>query len=102
MTLSKVLLNQDHSQPWGDCAHDELAKLERFVVDTYSSRDPDIAQIFSPARQLRFKSSFEISPLKVTLGAEGVPMSELPVIVQEVNRNLANAVVESLKSSCPA
>jgi len=34
--------------------------------------------------------------LKVTAGAEGVPMSDLPVIVQEVNRNLAQAVVEGL------
>ena len=100
MTLSKILLNQDHSQPWADSAQDVLAKLERFVVDTYSSRDPDIAQIFSPARRLRFKSSFEISwPLKMTVGAEGVPMSDLPVIVQEVNRNLARAVVESLNLS---
>ncbi len=96
MTLSKVLLNQDHSQPWSEGANDALAKLERFVVDSYSSRDPDIAQIFSPARQLRFKGSFEIPAFKITFGAEGVPMSELPVIVQEVNRNLANAVIESL------
>jgi hypothetical protein len=97
MTLSKILLNQDNSQPWNDSAQDALAKLERFVVDTYSSRDPDLAQIFSPARRLRFKSSFEISwPLKVSVGAEGVPMDYLPVIVQEVNRNLANAVIESL------
>ena len=100
MTLSKMLLNQDHSQPWNDIAQDALAKLERFVVDTYSSRNPDIAQIFSPARKLRFKSTFEISwPIKLTAGAEGVPMSDLPTIVQEVNRNLAQAVVESLNPS---
>jgi len=97
MTLSKILLNQDSSQPWNDVAQEALAKLERFVVDTYASRDPDVAQIFSPARKLRFKSSFEISwPLKVAIGAEGVPMDELPVIIQEVNRNLAQAVIESL------
>jgi hypothetical protein len=74
-----------------------LAKVERFVVDTYSSRNPDVAQIFSPVRRLRFKSSFEISwPLKVGVSGEGVPISELPVIIQEINGNLLKAVVESL------
>jgi len=95
LTLSKMLLNQDHSQPWSDDAQEALAKVEKFLVDSYGSRNPDMAQMFSPIRILRFKSSFEISwPIKV--GVEGVPMSELPTIVQEVNRNLLRAVVDSL------
>ena len=74
-----------------------MAKAERFIVDTYGSRNPDVAQIFSPIRKLRFKSSFEITwPVKVGFNAEGVPISELPVIVQEVNRNLLQAVIDSL------
>ncbi len=97
LTLSKVLLNQDRSQPWSDAAQEALAKIERFIVDTYGSRNPDVAQIFSPVRKLRFKSSFEISwPLKLGVTGEGVPISELPIIVQEVNRNLLQAVVDSL------
>jgi hypothetical protein len=97
LTLSKLLLNQDSSQPWSDASNDALAKIERFVVDTYASNNPDIAQIFSPVRKLRFKSSLEISwPLKLSISAEGVPISELPTIVQEVNSNLLKAVIESL------
>jgi hypothetical protein len=97
MTISKILLNQDHSQPYCDEAMDALAKVERFVADTYGTLNPDVAQIFSPVRKLRFKSSFEITwPLKMNLSAEGVPMNELPSIVQEVNRNLIEAVVDSL------
>ncbi|HWW96588.1 MAG TPA: hypothetical protein VNY74_02785 [Edaphobacter sp.] len=97
MTLSKILLNQDHSQPYSDEAMESLAKVERFVADTYGTLNPDVAQIFSPVRKLRFKSSFEITwPVKMTLNAEGVPMSELPSIVQEVNRNLVEAVVSSV------
>ena len=97
LTLSKVLLNNDNSQPWSDPAQNALAKIESFVVDTYSTRDPDVSQIFSPARKLRFKSSFEISwPLKIGVSAEGVPIADLPIVVQEVNRNLLQAVTESL------
>ncbi len=43
LTLSRVLLNQDSSQPWNDSSQDAMAKIERFVVDTYASRNPDIA-----------------------------------------------------------
>jgi hypothetical protein len=97
MTLSKILLNQDHSQSYCDEAMESLAKVERFVADTYGTLNPDVAQIFSPVRKLRFKSSFEITlPLKMTLNAEGVPMSELPSIVQEVKRNLIEAVVNGV------
>jgi hypothetical protein len=60
LTISKILLNQDNTQPWADESFEELRKLERFVVDTYGTRDPDITQIFSPAKTLRFQSSFEI------------------------------------------
>jgi hypothetical protein len=97
LTMSKLLLNQDHSQPWSDDAMEALARVERFVADSYGSPNPDIAQVFSPARKLRFKSSFEISwPMKVAVEAEGVPMSELPTIIQEVNKNLIEAVITSI------
>jgi hypothetical protein len=97
MTMGKILLNEDSSQPYCDEAMEFLAKLERFVGDTYGTRNPDVAQIFSPVRKLRFKSSFEINwGVKIGLNAEGIPMTELPTIVQEVNRNLREAVLNSL------
>jgi len=98
LTLSKILLNFDNSQPWSDDTIQLLAKLERFVVDSYGTRDPDITQIFLPQKKLHFQSSFEIplASLKVRLETKSVPIEELPTIIQEVNENLSQAVISSL------
>ncbi len=48
MTTAKVLLNQDNSQPWSDGMVDDLDRLEKFVVDSYGTRDPDVTQLFPP------------------------------------------------------
>ncbi|MFH1381863.1 MAG: hypothetical protein ABIH70_03120 [Chloroflexota bacterium] len=102
MTLSKILLNLDGSQPWSLDAIDQLSRLERFVVDSYGTRDPDITQIFSPARRLQFNSSFEL-PLggfTITVGTKSIPIEQLPTVIQEVNRNLSDAVIASLNPAC--
>jgi hypothetical protein len=54
ISLSKILLNQDNSQPYSESAFPHLERLERFVLDTYGTRDPDITQVFSPAHKLKF------------------------------------------------
>jgi hypothetical protein len=41
VTLAKVLLNHDHSQPWSEPAADALAGIENFPLDSYGSRDPE-------------------------------------------------------------
>jgi len=98
ITTAKILLNQDQSQPWSEEALEEMRKIERFVVDSYGSRDPDITQVFSPAKTLRFHSSFQVplAQLNISLSAESVPLDKLPTIVQEVNRNLTDAVIAAL------
>lgn len=98
ITISKILLNQDNSQPWSDDSLESLRKIERFIVDSYGSRDPDVTQVFSPAKTLRFQASFEIPlvSIKVGLTGESVPVENLPTVVQEINRNLTAAVVASL------
>lgn len=98
ITTAKILLNQDQSQPWSDVALEEMRKIERFVVDSYGSRDPDVTQVFSPAKTLRFHSSFQIplTSLNLSLKMESVPLDKLPTIVQEVNRNLTDAVIAAL------
>jgi hypothetical protein len=50
MGLAKVLLNQDSTQPWSEESLESLSTLESFVVDSYGTRDPDLSQVFSPAR----------------------------------------------------
>jgi len=98
LSIAKVLLNQDQSQPWSDGMFEHVRKLEKFVIDSYGTRDPDVTEIFSPAKTLRFKSSFEIplTSLKVSLEAGGVPLNQLPIIIQDVNRSLTKAVVATL------
>ena len=98
LSIAKVLLNQDQSQPWSEESLENIAKLEKFVIDSYGTRDPDVTEIFSPAKTLRFKSSFEIplAKLKVTVESGGVPLEQLPTIIQDVNRNLTNAIVAAL------
>jgi hypothetical protein len=44
LTLAKIILNQDQSLPHDDPAMRAMAAVERFVVDTYGSRDPDLTQ----------------------------------------------------------
>lgn len=56
-----MLLNQDQSQPWSEEAVDELEKLEKFVVDSYGSRNPDVTQLFTPGKRLRIKPHLKVA-----------------------------------------
>jgi len=98
MTLSKILLNDDQSQPWCEDVYDDLEKIEAFVVDSYGSRNPDVTQIFVPSKTLRINPTLGIpfTNFKVGLSLERVPVSELPKVIQDVNRTVAASVVRSL------
>jgi hypothetical protein len=93
LSLSKILLNQDQSQPWSDESAEAMAALESFVVDSYGSRDPDLTQLFIPDRELRFRGSIRAG---VGIEAERIIVRELPAHVQQVNRTVQNAVVAAL------
>src|ERR1035441_10749937 len=101
LTLAKIILNQDQSLPYDDESMEAMAAIERFVIDTYGSRDPDVTQIFTPSRRLKFKPhiEFDAKLLKAGVSAESVPMDELPTIVQEVNRNLLRYSMACLNPS---
>src|SRR6266511_4152024 len=94
MRLAKDLLNWDQSQPWSDESLESLGGLEAFVVDSYGSRDPDLTQLFSPEKELRFKGSLKLPFAQVD--GERVRVRDLPTHVQEVNREVTRHVVESL------
>ncbi|MET8044842.1 hypothetical protein ABZU25_28745 [Micromonospora sp. NPDC005215] len=94
MSLAKVVLNQDQSQPWSLEAMDDLVALQEFVVDSYGSRDPDLSQLFSPDKELRFKSTFKAPFLQVV--GERVRVRELPAHVQEVNRAIQDRLLSGL------
>ncbi len=92
--LAKLLLNQDQSQPWSQEAYDSGAALEDFVVDSYGSRDPDLRQLFSPEKELRFKGALRVPFIE--LSGERLRVRELPVHVQEVNRAIQEHVLTAL------
>jgi hypothetical protein len=94
MSLSKIVLNEDQSQPWNEDAMDALVAIEDFVVDSYGSRSPDVRQLFSPERELKFKSTLKLPFLNVT--GERLRIKELPTHVQEVNRAIQERMLVSL------
>lgn len=102
LTAAKILLNQDQSQPWDDESSEQLARLEKFVTDSYGSRDPDVSQLFTPSKRLRIKPHLTIAKdlVKFGLDLESLPVSDLPKVVQEVNNNISNAVIKSLNPDC--
>ena len=71
--------------------------MQTFVVDTYGSRDPDVSQIFSPARSLNLKPTLGMNWhfVKAEIHPEQVPMDYLPVVIQDVNRRLMEAIIGS-------
>lgn len=102
ITLSKVLLNWDDSQPWSGDALDALAKVEKFVVDSYGTRDPDVTQVFAPSKTLKLKGTFGVNLGGVGAGVdvERLPIEHLPLVVQEVNKTLTSAVCTALNPDC--
>lgn len=94
MGLAKVLLNSDQSQPWSDESAEALGRLENFVVDSYGSRDPDLSQLFSPEKELKFKVGANFKFL--TIDAERIRVSDLPTHVQAVNSAVQKHVIGSL------
>lgn len=101
LTLSKLLLNRDHSIPFDDDSAEYVSRLESFIVDSYGSRDPDVANIFTPTNRLKVKGSLnvDLSILKASIGGESIPIEFLPTIVQDVNANLLKCVIGSLNDA---
>lgn len=98
ISLSKILLNQDNTQPFSETSLGHLERIENFVLDTYGTRDPDVSQIFSPSHKLKFSGSLglDLKLFKASTKVESVEMVHLPTIVQEVNLSLKNSVTECL------
>lgn len=98
ISLSKILLNQDSSQPFSDISLNHLEKIENFILDSYGTRDPDVSQIFSPTHKLKFSSTVGIDwkIFKASTKIDSIDMEHLPTIVQEVNLNLRNSIIECL------
>lgn len=97
MGLTKMLLNNDNSQPWSDESATSMGVLEDFVVDSYGSRDPDIHQLFSPEKELKLRGGVDLKVF--TLDMETVRVKDLPPHVQEVNAAISKHVMRALNPS---
>ena len=77
LSLAKIALNQDHSIPFDDESMHLMASIERFIVDSYGSRDPDVTQFFTPTKSLKLKPNFQLDwgILKAGISPEYVPAS---------------------------
>jgi len=75
-----------------------MSRIEKFVLDSYGTRDPDVTQLFSPSKRLKLRPYFELDwkLLKAGIKPESLPVTELPVIVADLNSNLSRSVMETL------
>jgi hypothetical protein len=98
LALSKTLLNRDCSQPWCEEAIDPLRKIEKFVIDSYGSRDIQICEIFNPVKRLvNLKElNVDLKMLKINFVRDELSMENLPRAFHEVNKNLETFVLSSL------
>ncbi|MFT4087584.1 MAG: hypothetical protein QM658_10595, partial [Gordonia sp. (in: high G+C Gram-positive bacteria)] len=97
ISVAKILLNRDSSQPCADSSLASLSVLESLVVDTYGDRDPDMSTLFTPDRKI--KISGELGLKFVSLKAEKIEMRDLPVHIQGVNRAIQQCVIDCLNPS---
>jgi hypothetical protein len=94
VSLCKLLLNQDQSQPWDEDSAEALQVLEDFVVDSYGSRDPDLSRLFSPDKELRLRGKLTLPFIQID--GERLRIKDLPVHVQDVNRAMQAHVLRAL------
>ena len=94
LSMSKILLNHDQAQPWSDPSSESISALEDFIVDSYGTRDPDVRQLFSPNKELRFKTNLKLPFIDVS--GERLRVRDLPTHIQEVNRAIQTHVLNSL------
>lgn len=98
LTLAKILLNTDHSQPYNDFALEALSVIESFLTDTYGSRDPELSQVFQPNTKIHLKAEMGISLglFSTKLDAEKLTIDNLPILIQELNKNIMHKVIQCL------
>jgi len=97
MSLAKILLNMDQSLPYKDSDMDRLVSVERFVIDSYGSRDPDLTEIFKPNKILKIKPHLSINLGAVAGGVniESLSIDNLPRFIPEVNKAVSEHLLEA-------
>lgn len=101
VALAEILFHRDKSQPWSSDAKEHMTVISNFIIDTYGSTTPELANIFSPVMEVKLKAEFGID-LKLLHGkvsGEAVPMAHLPLVVSEINKQLQRRTIASANPS---
>jgi hypothetical protein len=98
LSLAKLILNQDQGIPFDNESMNLMVNVERFIIDSYGSRDPDVTQFFTPSKALKLKPHFQLDwkILNAGISPEYVPVKELPTIVQDVTHTLSRYLMRCL------
>ncbi len=98
LTLSKIILNHDNSIPFNDTCLESAGNIEKFIIDTYGSRDIDVTQIFTPSKVLKLNPSFGINwgAIKGEIKPGLLPIEYLPTVIQDVNKTLSGIIMKTL------
>jgi hypothetical protein len=98
MSVAKIALNMDQSLPLNAEDFDRLASVERFVIDSYGSRDPDLTEVFKPHNRLKVKPHLKINfgVLSGGIDLENLSIDDLPRFYPEINRTVMAHLICSL------
>jgi hypothetical protein len=93
LTMAKILLNHDQTQPWCDEVTEDIGQIRKFVKDSYGTYDPKVVELFTPHKQLRIKPHLKgLCDTGVGLDVESISVSQLPAYIQEVNRTITDLI----------
>jgi hypothetical protein len=97
LTMAKILLNHDQTQPWCEEASEDIGQLRKFVRDSYGTPDPKVVELFTPHKRLRVKPHLKgLGDIGLGLDMESMPVSQLPAYIQEVNRTITALVARCI------
>lgn len=100
ISISKILLNEDQSIPFDQTSSESIETLRKFIVDSYGTTKPELTNIFSPLTKVKLSAlSAGFGSFGIQLPAEVVEMKNLPIMIQEVNRTLLDAVLKCIRPS---
>ncbi|WP_374197829.1 P-loop ATPase, Sll1717 family [Rhodococcus sp. BP-332] len=95
--MAKLLLNTDQSQPHSEESQEALSSLEKFIVDSYGTRDPEMSQLFSPEKEIKLKGTLDLKFLQIN--GERIGVRELPIHIQAVNSAMQDRIITALNPS---
>jgi hypothetical protein len=95
-----MIINKNAFSEFDTDSYDSQSILRKFLIDTYGVENPKITNIFTSYKKLKLRNLFSIKVKGVEAGVqlpfEEVEMKDLPTIIYEVNRTIAEHVMNCL------